>query len=480
MLLISVTLLCLLALSQALTTGLSETHGKVLESQPNQIPSRNVVIAHPKPGQHTFSEHQQHKQASRHDSGYSNVRSKRDSVQLEDGLDLDKRVRDFVGKRSPPEMYSTIPEPLLITPVDISDDVGYPIEVALAPADSSIFGYDVDETENISGDAEEKAWNPFDKRLREFVGKRGESDYLGEISKRVRDFVGKRESLDNYESGMLEKRPREFVGKRADIEDNDDFTLLNNESHFPDPSYRFRDVDKRPREFLGKRDETDESNDIDKRLRDFVGKRADTFLDDPSVDLEKRVREFVGKRQDKRPRQFVGKRPRQFVGKRPRQFVGKRPRQFVGKRPRQFVGKRPRQFVGKRPRQFVGKREDLRPRQFVGKLEEKRPRQFVGKRSTLFDDYEDDNIELAKKLRDFVGKRSSEDELYEEDKRLRDFVGKRSQVGLSLDELSAIKRLRDFVGKETTYLISIQDTLSRELGNLSVEDESLLIMEAAF
>lgn len=173
----------------------------------------------------------------------------------------------------------------------------------------------------------------------------------------------------------LQKRLRHFIGKRGDGDDEVDLDNLG-----PDP-------EKRMRYFVGKRSEEaqtiDPNDEVAKRMRYFVGKKSRVryFVgkrDEDDNDLEKRMRYFVGKR-----RYFLGKR-RYFIGKRDdldenedpfqkrsrvRYFVGKRSTDdFTNsnafqKRMRYFVGKRDSadeendEFVDKRMRYFVGKRD---------------------------------------------------------------------------------------------------------------------------
>lgn len=222
-------------------------------------------------------------------------------------------------------------------------------------------GDDIISAESTDDKVEDDLADPL---LTSGIDSAADNDY----EKRRREFVGKRNSYV-YETGAQEKRLRDFVGKR-DI----DFQT---------------DVQKRLRDFVGKRDYFLKENS-EKRVRDFIGKR--------SYQTDADELEYVGF--DKRPRQFVGKRPRQFVGKRIQLMS-------VGKRPRQFVGKRPRQFVGKRYSDPEATSEDQSTLDFafegLNTLPHKRLRDFVGKRA--YDDTE--KRLLAKRLREFIGKRDS-------------------------------------------------------------------------
>ncbi|BFZ10696.1 hypothetical protein BsWGS_13735 [Bradybaena similaris] len=390
------------------------------------------------------SQHNQHQHTKpKTDSEHHSI-DKREIV----GYTEDKRLRDFVGKRTQPELSDLQALP------SVHGFVELPLEAVVDYEERQLAGRG-DEREAIEEELGQLSQfpspqtsfgdsyflPPYSKRLRDFVGKRDEKRLRDFVGKRLRDFVGKR-GIVPYDSGFInEKRLRDFVGKR-DVTDNN----AEDELH-SDISKRLRDFVgkrdlnsnfrlKRAREFVGKRD------DISKRLRDFVGKRAMYYPIDVLPSYDKRLRDFVGKREGfqvfdevKRLRDFVGKRDGGDIfeeDKRLRDFVGKRD----DKRAREFVGKRDdkraREFVGKRDddkraREFVGKRQDKRPREFVGKRDDdKRAREFVGKRFQ-FDDDREEELSAFKRLRDFVGKRSelSDLETAEVGKRLRDFVGRR-------------------------------------------------------
>ncbi|KAH9487652.1 hypothetical protein Btru_069890 [Bulinus truncatus] len=385
---------------------------------------------------------------SSNDSHEDNLRNRRDA-------DIDKRIREFVGKRS----ESQLDELIGVSNSQLVPDV-------------------VDQPEKRPRQFVGKRSE--DKRVRDFVGKRFSStDYLEQFSKRLREFVGKRDSDD------VDKRVREFVGKRDRFVselDNAQDNLAGNE--IVENLDRFLAV-KRPRQFVGKRSDqyfVDPMFNEVKRPRQFVGKRSNPYFNDEILYTEKRPRQFVGKRgapyfddvilnQEKRPRQFVGKRYVQdgdlffFTDKRPRQFVGKRSEltadNDVEKRPRQFVGKRnvedlilsdaaQRKFItgnilqrliADNPKLEMADETDdqVRLKRSVsecGAELEKRLREFVGKRGGA--DPEADRTNLHKELQDFIDKSEQSSSCVSLAKRVREFVGKREE-----------KRPRQFVGKRS-------------------------------
>lgn len=190
-----------------------------------------------------------------------------------------------------------------------------------------------------------------------------ESDTAKE--KRLRDFLG--------------KRSRDFLGKRS--EDGLDFS----------DAAELEDMEKRHRDFLGKRSYEDEI-DNEKRMRDFLGKRSYEVMDE---DLEPFSGPFDGELYDSYDKRFS----REFVGKRGYNTE-------LVKRLRDFVGKRfsPEDLIMLRSRYFVRK--------------PKYERELVGKRS--YPMMQLDGLQEDKRMRDFLGKRSSRDFL---GKRMRDFLG---------------------------------------------------------
>uniref|UniRef100_A0A2C9JD79 Uncharacterized protein n=1 Tax=Biomphalaria glabrata TaxID=6526 RepID=A0A2C9JD79_BIOGL len=317
--------------------------------------------------------------------------------------DVDKRVREFVGKRSEDQFYN----------------------------------------EN----------DAIEKRPRQFVGKRSEDKRVREfVGKRVREFVGKRDNGDID----TDKRVREFVGKRNSY--GDEFDNADDVDRFL--------AEKRPRQFVGKRSGPyfyDEIISNEKRPRQFVGKRSSPYFYDEILNNEKRPRQFVGKRdnlediflnEEKRPRQFVGKRyiaDEDFLidaEKRPRQFVGKRYSFALDN----LVEKRPRQLVGKRNFDEVltdAAQRNAITNYILHRLVEESPELMDGvltedgqlrtKRSVS--DCEDD---LKKSLTELFSK-DDEDlrDRFSLDKRIREFVGKRSPSSC----VDLVKRVREFVGK---------------------------------
>ncbi|XP_045166719.1 protein PRQFV-amide-like [Mercenaria mercenaria] len=106
----------------------------------------------------------------------------------------------------------------------------------------------------------------------------------------------------------------------------------------------------------------------------------------------------------------------------------------------------------KRQREFIGKRsaddqpldiEEMLPESdgYIYSDVDKRLREFIGKRSTP-------DFETEKRMRDFLGKRDLD--LDEMEKRQREFVGKRSKYYDDDDEFDTYdKRMREFIGKRS-------------------------------
>ena len=223
-------------------------------------------------------------------------------------------------------------------------------------------------------------YDKVEKRLRDFVGKRNINLRHQQRGKRLRDFIGKRDlqylpfitrrpyvtnnvfsnagnalgptPQRGQQYNLPAKRLRDFVGKRtpenlsshflghlpgsADTMNSVPRFLHEDGFIYPSELTASGSVQKRRGEFVGKRFEHEDyenpdipetwirhnSNDGDvdayddfsfqKRIRDFVGKRSDSnhILMRHGVNLSKRLRDFIGKRS------VVSKRVREFVGKR--------------------------------------------------------------------------------------------------------------------------------------------------------------------
>lgn len=403
----------------------------------------------PDPGSTKKDDNHKHTETKQNTShsvkyGFSNLRSKRDSSEIDEDFNEEKRVRDFVGKRFHDEDK--------VMPLDITLFMDYPSE--------HFYPYDVDDKENNEEDSdifenhpEQKrlrdfvgkrsdnwgldSWSSYDKRLRDFVGKRGDDK-----EKRLREFVGKRMSDFEGKAGdfleenaATEKRLRDFVGKRGSTDDADSLILLYSVQDLLDEKNRHSSrINNRPTGSIDKQEVVELQSDIEKRLRDFIGKRTSNSGRRPYENIQKRIRDFVGKRdgsdifsEDKRIREFVGKRDSADMLR-------------EDKRIREFIGKR----ADKRPREFIGKRTVFSNEDEAGFEEEKRVRDFVGKR------WGAEGFVQYKRPREFVGKRLLPDNDFEDPvyakKRVRDFVGKRDYVS-DLDRSNTVKRIREFIGK---------------------------------
>ncbi|CAL1531333.1 unnamed protein product [Lymnaea stagnalis] len=328
---------------------------------------------------------------------HSDSRIRRDSGEVE----RDKRIREFVGKRSvssPEESeFYVLPEknhePFIprTLPDEFYDTVDKRPRQFVGKRLREFVGKRSSEPDTSSS---------YDKRLREFVGKRDEDNSY--LDKRLRDFVGKRGLLGDDEVFFEEnKRPRQFVGKRRS-EDNGDVWFSE---------------EKRPRQFVGKRDLEDRDEiEVERRLREFVGKRA---------------REFVGKRDFANEMLWLDEDSDSLDDKRAREFVGKRSGFNGESGVLDLVPADDGLDIGKRIREFVGKRS------FDQDAGQKRA--TVGQSSGS--DGTDVDLQLAKRIREFVGKRSvsDSDSMFLNVKRLREFVGKRKayDVNQFIDETEA-------------------------------------------
>lgn len=268
------------------------------------------------------------------------------------------------------------------------------------------------------------SFNVADKRIREFVGKRGSSSNFRSLAKRIREFVGKRSSASSSRS--LEKRIREFVGKRGS-------------------SSELRSLDKRIREFVGKRGLEEVLRSAPPTRSDCarlcdgeeIGVQADVlplsqnsgthpdnfhllireeplFSAERAQSVNKRIREFVGKRS---PEPDTLSLPFTLEKEKRAQSLGDIRDRLdylfdMEKRSQEFDREREKSVIGrnKRIREFVGKRD------FAGLDFHKRIREFVGKR-------DHSNLDGNRLLRDMVSLADFSD--LDVNKRIREFVGKR-------------------------------------------------------
>ena len=210
---------------------------------------------------------------------------------------LNKRIREFVEKRSQEPDKGFVPhipdtgtrEESL---VDIRDILEY-----LSNMEKLIPEFDRERENPVMQRSRDFVHLDFHKRIREFVGKRDQTNLDG--NRPIHGLVNLRDLPDLD----INKRIREFVGKRdqSNLDGNRPIHGLVNLRDLPD-----LDINKRIREFVGKRDQPEadfgkrlkellkevslSTTDINKSLHEFLEKR-----DFSEFEINKRIREFVGK-----------------------------------------------------------------------------------------------------------------------------------------------------------------------------------------
>ena len=324
----------------------------------------------------------------------------------------DKRIREFVGKRG-------LQGDLLKDTTGYGDDGGFYLLAARPSAYRRPFSVDSDDLGIVGLSDQFAGSGGMNKRIREFVGKRGFGIPLTDYSK---ESVGCGQLCGDYEDGartgdlQLNQNPSQYFGYGDSpagvvLVDDDGDTNLQSDQDFDVPGQWYYGSDVIKAAPATDQSDTTESirgiaipvvvedpRIIQKRIREFVGKRYA-----PAIDLHRSMLYISPKAEESEP-EGVNKRIREFVGKRSRTHHDAR--EYVG---REFLGQKhtPYTHSNEREQAFLLAKADKSTtalRHLRGLTQRHAAVHRAGRMCKFDENCGAARLILQKRIREFVGK----------------------------------------------------------------------------